>query len=100
MNRVHNISSAPDYITTFINRNIDKLMEIYEEGIQSFGSGCMMFMCSQETNKMDVQFMNDVMMCQMIQEDSWIQLKNNIPEHKKLLFVKDEDINAVFLIYI
>ena len=49
---------------------------------------------------MDVQFMNDDMMLEMIQKDSWEQLKKSIPESKKLFFVKDIDLNSVFLIYI
>ena len=58
-NRVHNVASAPEYISKFIQTNMEKLMDIYEEGIDAFGSGCMMFLCSEENNKMDVQFMND-----------------------------------------
>ena len=100
MNRVHNIASAPDYISKFIQTNLEKLTEIYDDGIQAFGSGCMMFLCSEENNKMDVQFMNDQMMCEILQVESWTNLKNNIPENKKLFFVKDEGLNSVFLIYI
>ena len=100
MNRVHNVSSAPEYISKFIQTNMEKLMEIYNDGIQAFGSGCMMFMCSEENNKIDVQFMNDQMMCEILQVESWTNLKNNIPENKKLFFVKDEGLNSVFLIYI
>ena len=100
MNRVHNVSSAPEYISKFIQTNMEKLMDIYEEGINAFGSGCMGFMCSEANNKMDVQFMNDQMMCEILQVESWTNLKNNIPENKKLFFVKDEGLNSVFLIYV
>tara|TARA_B100001769_G_C21682324_1_gene377827 strand:- start:30 stop:332 length:303 start_codon:yes stop_codon:yes gene_type:complete len=100
MNRVHQIQSAPAYITTFIQGNMEQLLTIYTEGINNFKVGCLMFLCSQETNKMDVQFMGDEQMCEILQQESWEGLKNNIPEDKKLFFVKDIDINSVFLIYI
>jgi len=49
---------------------------------------------------MDVQFMNDTAMCELLQEESWLNLKNNIPENKKLFFIMDQDQNSVFLIYV
>jgi hypothetical protein len=97
---VQNVSSAPDYINQFIHTNRTDLENIYEEGIHNFQSGCLGFQCSQETNKMNVQFMNDEMMCETLQKESWVCLKNNIPKDKKLFFVMDEDLNSVFLIYI
>ena len=100
MNRVHNVSSAPEYISKFIQTNMEKLTEIYEEGIDAFGSGCMLFLCSEENNKMDVQFMNDEMMCEILQKESVMNLKNNIVEDKKLFFIQDLDLNSVFLIQV
>ena len=100
MSQIQQVNSAPSYISDFIQNNMEKLMDIHEEGVNVHTSGCMMFVCSKETNKMDVQFMSDEMMCGIIQEESWFNLKNNIPEHKKLFFVRDEDLNSVFLIYI
>jgi len=100
MSNIQNISSAPDYINQFIHTNTEDLMSIYEEGIQNFKSGCLGFQCSKETNKMDVQFMNDTAMCELLQEESWLNLKNNIPENKKLFFIMDQDQNSVFLIYV
>jgi hypothetical protein len=97
---IQTVSSAPDYITTFIHGNLEKLQDIFDEGIQNFGSGCLGFQCSQETNKMDVGFMDDEMMCGMLEKDSWFALKDGIPESKKLFFVQDIDRNSVFLIYI
>jgi len=93
-------SSAPDYISAFLQTNMEKLQDIFEEGIHNFGSGCMMLQCSQETNDMNVQFMGDEMMCQILEKDSWFSLKGGIPESKKLFFVQDIDRNSVFLIYI
>jgi hypothetical protein len=36
----------------------------------------------------------------MLTSDSWENLKLSIPEGKKLFFVKDEGLNAIFLLYI
>ena len=49
---------------------------------------------------MDVQFMNDEMMIEIIQKDSLADLKKNIPDDKKLFFVMDQDINSVFLLFL
>ena len=97
---IQNISSAPDYINQFIHTNRTDLENIYDEGLNNFQSGCLGFQCSQENNKMDVQFMGDDAMCDILQKDSWFQLKDNIPVDKKLFFVMDQDKNSVFLIYI
>ena len=100
---VQHIDSAPNYITQFISGNMEQLCKIYEEGLldnPTLEKGIMVFQCSQETNKMDVQFMNDEMMCEIIEKDSYMNLKNNIPDNKKLFFIQDLDLNSVFLIYI
>ena len=57
-------------------------------------------MCNQEDNKMDVMFMNVEAITNMISNDSWENLKLSIPEGKKLFFIKDEGLNAIFLVYI
>ena len=75
-------------------------MEIYGEGYEEFKEGCLGLMCNQETNKMDVMFMNVETITGMLTADSWENLKLSIPEGKKLFFVKDEGLNAVFLLYI
>ena len=62
--------------------------------------GIMVFQCSQENNKMDVQFMNDEMMCEILEKESVMNLKNNIVENKKLFFIQDLDLNSVFLIQV
>ena len=62
--------------------------------------GILYFICSEKENKMDVQFMNDEMMIEIIQQDSLTDLKKNIPQDKKLLFVMDQDINSVFLLFL
>ena len=97
---IQNVSSCPDYINGFIKHNYDKLMEIYGKGYEEFNEGCLRLMCNQETNKMDVIFMNVETITGMLTADSWENLKLSIPEGKKLFFVKDEGLGAVFLLYI
>ena len=100
---IQNISSAPDYITKFIHNNMEQLCKIYDEGMYNnpeLDKGIMVFRCSQENNKMDVQFMNDEMMREILQKESVMNLKNNIAEDKKLFFIQDLDINSVFLIQV
>ena len=62
--------------------------------------GILCFQCSEKENKMDVQFMNDEMMIEIIQKDSLTDLKKNIPADKKLFFVMDQDINSVFFLFL
>jgi len=98
---IQQVGSCPEYINTFIQHNLSKLMEIYEAGFSANDKeGCLGFMCNQEDNKMDVMFMNVETITSMLTADSWENLKLSIPEGKKLFFVKDEGLGAVFLLYI
>ena len=98
---IQQVSSCPEYINIFIKHNYDKLMEIYGEGSSANdGEGCLGLICCEETNKMDVLFMNVETITEMLTSDSWENLKLSIPEDKKLFFVKDEGKNAIFLLYI
>ena len=97
---IQNVSSCPDYINQFINHNFEKLNEIYGLGYEENSEGCLGLFCNQETNKMDVMFLNRDSITQMLTSDSWENLKLSIPEDKKLFFVKDEGLNSVFLLYI
>ena len=102
-NNIQNVESAPDYIHKFIHLNMEQLCKIYDEGMYNnpeLKNGILYFQCSKKEEKMDVQFMNDEMMCEIIQKESFMNLKNNIPEGKKLFIVQDIDINSIFLIYI
>lgn len=99
-NPIQTVNSAPSYITEFIHTNLSQLNEIFEKEQSERGPGCMRFLCSQETNKMDVSYMDHGNMCQILREDSWMSLYQNIPQDKKLFFVQDIDLNSVFLIYI
>ena len=103
MSNIIQADSCPDYINKFIHMNMEQLMKIYDEGMYvnpELEKGILLFQCSEKENKMDVQFMNDEMMCEIIQKDSLKSLKDNIQENKKLFFIQDIGINSIFLIQI
>ena len=103
MSGIQNVDSAPDYIMKFIHMNMEQLCKIYDEGMYNnpeLDKGIMVFQCSEKENKMDVQFYNDEMMCEILQKESVMNLKNNIQEDKKLFFIQDLDLNSVFLIQV
>ena len=95
---VQNVSSAPPYISNFINNNFTKLIEIYDEGKTAEGPGVLAFKCSQENNKMDVYYLNEYNILSQITKETWENLKNSTD--KKIFMVNDLDNNSVFLIYI
>ena len=100
---IQNVNSAPDYIMKFIHTNTEQLCNIYDEGLSNnpkLDKGIIVFQCSEKENKMDVQFMNDEMMCEILEKESVMNLKNNIQEDKKLFFIQDIDRNSVFLIQV
>ena len=99
MNQIQQVSSAPDYIMNFIHTNMEQLDKIYQEGISVYNIGILALQCSEKDNKMDVQFMNEEMMCEMITKESW----DNLQESKgksRCFVVKDIDLNSIFLITI
>ena len=95
---VQNISSAPKYISNFINHNYTKLIEIYDQGISENDYGVLSFKCSESENKMDVYFMNESQILINLQKESWENLKNSTD--KKIFMVNDLDKNSIFLIYV
>ena len=98
---IQQVNSCPDYINTFVQTNIEQLITIYEAGYSNNNQeGCLSLVCNQETNKMDVMFLNRENITSMLTEDSWENLKLSIPEGKKLFLVKDEGLGAIFLLYI
>ena len=99
MSNIQNIGSAPDYIHKFINDNMEQLNKIYGEGMDENDFGILVFQCSEKENKMDVQFMNEQMICEMITKESWDNLQASKGD-KQLFFVKDNDLNSIFLITI
>ena len=96
---VQNVSSAPHYISDFIGQNMDKLLEIYDNGLKENGEGALRMVCSQKENKMDVMFFNEENLHLMITKESWEDLKNSRGD-KKLLMCQDCDLNAIFLIFL
>ena len=103
MSNIQHVESAPDYIMKFIHMNMEQLCKIYDEGMDNnpdLDKGIMVFQCSEENNKMDVQFSNDEMMCEILEKESVMNLKKNIQKDKKLFFIQDLDMNSVFLIQI
>ena len=90
--------SAPEYIEKFIRNNKSQLDTIYQEGINNFKIGILVLQCSEKNNKMDVQFMNEPMITELLTVESWEQLKLTI-EGKQLFLVKDMDKSSIFLLY-
>ena len=73
---IQQVSSCPDYINEFIQTNMEKLLEIYGAGYEANDKeGCLGFICNQETNKMDVMFLNRDNILTMLTADSWENLK-------------------------
>lgn len=91
--------SAPSYIESFIQENKEQLFEIYEGGLKAYGVGCVGMNCSESDNKMDVFFMNKEIMDNMMDSESSEKLLSSI-NNRRLFFVKDIDLNSVFLIYL
>jgi len=99
--RIKNVSSCPDYINQFIQTNMEKLMEIYStEYKNNNNEGSLHLICNEDTNKMDVMFLNKENIMNIINSECWENIKLNIPEGKKLFIVKDEKLNSIFLLYI
>lgn len=99
MSQIQTIDSTPPYISDFLKKNMDQLIDIHDEGFKEQGIGCLSFKCSETDNKMDVFYMNEKNMLTMLQKESWEQLKSTMNE-KKLFLVNDLDKNAIFLIYV
>ena len=79
---------------------LEQLSKIYKEGLDQNPNGILACKCSEKENRMDVQFMNEQMILEMITKESWEPLKSSIPEDKKLMFIQDIDLNSIFLIYV
>jgi hypothetical protein len=97
---IQNIDSAPDYIHSFIASNYEQLNKIYGEGNEENSEGILFCKCSLEDNRIDIQFMNEDMIIEIITKESWDNLKTTIQNDKKLLFIQDLDLDCVFLLYI
>ena len=98
MSEIKNVDNVPDYIGKFIDNNIEKLINIYDDEKEKNETGCLIFNCSEKENKMDVYYkpeksMND------FEKTNWEQIKDTIND-KKLFLINDLDLKSVFLIYI
>ena len=99
MSQIQTIDSTPPYISEFLKKNMDQLINIHDEGFKEQGIGCLGFKCSETDNKMEVFYMNEEYMLTMLEKESWEQLKNTI-DGKTIFLVNDLDKNAIFLIYV
>ena len=96
---VKQTSSTPPHITDFMNKNMVKLMEIYNEGISREKFGCLGMYCSKAENKMDVFFMNKETLQKSLDEKSFQTLEESM-ENKKLFLINELDMNSIFLVYL
>jgi hypothetical protein len=87
---VQNISSLPDFIDKFIKFNHDKLIEIYDGGIEEYKEGLLYFQCDKEKNNVDVFFLYREKVIEMISEESWEMLKADALD-KKVFLIKESD---------
>ena len=95
MSQIQTIDSTPPYISEFLKKNMDQLINIHDEGFKEQGIGCLGFKCSETDNKMDVFYMNEEYMLTMLEKESWEQLKSTI-DGKTLFLVNDLDKNEIF----
>ena len=87
---VQNISSLPDFIDKFIKFNHDKLIEIYDGGIEEYKEGLLYFQCDKDKNNVDVFFLYREKVIEMISEENWEMLKRDA-ENKKVFLIKESD---------
>jgi molybdopterin-binding protein len=87
---VQNVSSLPEYIDNFIQFNKNKLIEIYNEGLNVYNSGLLYFQCDKDNNTVDVFFLEPEKIMEMISQESWEQLKIDAGE-QKIFLVKESD---------
>ena len=87
---IQNINSLPDYIDIFIKFNLDKLTEIYNEGINMHNTGLLYFQCDKDKNTVNVFFLSPEKIIEMITKESWEQLKIDA-NGKKIFLIKESD---------
>ena len=87
---VQNISSLPEYINKFIDFNKNKLIEIYNEGLNMHNSGLLYFQCDKDNNTVDVFFLEPSKIIEMMSQESWEQMRTNSGD-KKLFLIKESD---------
>ena len=87
---VESISSLPEYIDKFIQFNKDKLIEIYNEGLNIHNSGLLYFKCNKDNNTVDVLFLEPGKIIEMISHESWEQLKIDAGSKKIFLVIESD----------
>ena len=87
---IQNINNLPDFIDKFIKFNYDKLIQIYDESIKNYNAGLLYFQCDKERNNVDVMFLYDDKIVEMMGEQSWEMLKNDA-DGKKMFLIKESD---------
>lgn len=90
-----NTSTIPNYIQQFINFNHNKLIEIYEDGMNREKEGFLYFDCNREENRVDVLFLSPENITKIISNKLWDELKNKYT-NKKLFFIRENQ--SVFLL--
>ncbi len=85
---IQNISSLPDFIDKFIKFNQDKLIDIYDESIKIHNTGLLYFQCDKERNNVDVMFLYEDKIIEMMGKESWEMLKNDAGD-KKIFLIKE-----------
>ena len=91
-----NINQLPTYIKEFLQTNMAKLMEIYNNGINENNEGQLVMKCNEKDNKMDVFFLTHI----LIQEhfpDVYTKIKDT---QQKLIIIQDLELQSIFLVYI
>ena len=93
-----NINQLPTYIKEFLQTNMTKLNDIYNDGINEHNEGKLIMKCSQKDNKMDVFFLHN----ELIREHfSMVHEKiNEKNTQSKILIIQDLDLESIFLVYI
>jgi len=85
---IQNINSLPDFIDKFIKFNQDKLIEIYDESIKIHNTGLLYFQCNKIKNNVDVMFLYEDKIIEMMGKESWEMLKNDAGD-KKIFLIKE-----------
>lgn len=100
MPTIQDVKTTPEYISNFINSNLQQLKDIHDGGMIEHKEGCLGFKCSEKENTMDVFFMNREFLVEQMTLESWENLKSSVVKDKRLFFINDIDRNSVFLVYI
>jgi hypothetical protein len=87
---VQNISSLPDFIDVFIKHNNDKCIEIYDENIKIHNKGLLYFQCDREQNNVDVMFLYEDKIVEMMGKESWEMLEQDAGD-KKIFLIKESN---------